>query len=190
MIVLIDNYDSFTFNLYQVLGELEREVVVFKNDEISVSKVQELAPSHIVISPGPGIPEKAGICIELIQTFSGKIPILGVCLGHQAIGVAFGAKLKKAPQLFHGKTSMISHDSSLLFQDIPSPLSVMRYHSWMIDLETLPPFLRIHAKTVDDLPMALSHENHPTFGVQFHPESILTPWGKRLVANFLNETLL
>jgi anthranilate synthase/aminodeoxychorismate synthase-like glutamine amidotransferase len=196
MILVIDNYDSFTYNLVQYIGEIIRwpevsesfpsrpEIVVFRNDAISTKNIDNLAPSHIIISPGPCTPNEAGISLEVVSSFSGKIPILGVCLGHQAIGQAFGGKVVRAPIIMHGKTSKIFHNNDVLFQNIPSPFTATRYHSLIIDRTTCPECLEITAWT-DDLIMAVRHKDFPVWGVQFHPESILTEHGKTLLKNFL-----
>jgi anthranilate synthase/aminodeoxychorismate synthase-like glutamine amidotransferase len=185
MLLLIDNYDSFTFNLVQLLGELNQAVFVAKNDEIGLEEIKKLEPSHIVISPGPGVPSGAGISIQAIERFSKHIPILGVCLGFQAIAEVFGLKLLKAPKLFHGKTSSIYHKGSGLFEEVQNPFEAMRYHSWIIDPHGCHPEIEITAYTKDGIPMALQAKNFPIFGVQFHPESILTKEGKKIVKNFL-----
>ncbi len=185
MLLLIDNYDSFTFNLVQLLGELNKAVFVAKNDEIGLDDIKKLEPSHIVISPGPGVPSGAGISLQAIERFSRHIPILGVCLGFQAIAEVFGARLLKAPKLFHGKTSSIYHDGRRLFERVESPFEAMRYHSWIIDPHGCDSEIEITAYTKDGIPMALQAKNFPVFGVQFHPESILTKEGKKIVKNFL-----
>ncbi|EDL66150.1 anthranilate synthase component II [Bacillus sp. SG-1] len=187
MILLIDNYDSFTFNLYQFLCELGEEVLVKRNDELTVEKVVELNPSAIVLSPGPGRPENAGILIELIQKLYKQTPILGVCLGHQAIAAAFGGEVVRAETIKHGKTSLIKHNNSGLFQYIPQPVEVMRYHSLVVKKETLPPVLTTTAVSMDDNEiMSFKHFEYPVFGVQFHPESIGTKLGKKLLKNFID----
>jgi anthranilate synthase component II len=187
MILLIDNYDSFTFNLYQYLSELGEKTLVKRNDELTVKEVIDLQPSAIVLSPGPGRPEKAGILIELIQEFYDKIPILGICLGHQAIASAFGGEVIRAAVIKHGKTSLIKHDQSGLFEYIPQPVEVMRYHSLAVRKDTLPPVLSTCALSMDDNEiMALRHFDFPVFGVQFHPESIGTKLGKKLLQNFID----
>ena len=186
MILVIDNFDSFTYNLVQYLGECGAQVQVVRNNALSVEEISALSPSHIVISPGPGRPENAGICPEVIRHFHAQIPILGVCLGHQAIGLVFGATINYAPTLMHGKTSDVLHDGKTIFRDIPSPFKATRYHSLVIDPSTLPKELEISAKTQDGIIMAVRHRNAPLEGVQFHPESILTEYGKHLLNNFLN----
>ncbi len=187
MILVIDNYDSFTYNLVQYLGELGAEPEVRRNDAISVEEIKRLCPSGIVISPGPGTPSDAGISVELVRELGRAIPILGVCLGHQAIGEAFGGKIVKAATLMHGKTSRVSHDGSGLFSGLPSPLTVMRYHSLVIRRDSLPDVLEIIATAVDDPTEihAVKHRSYPVWGVQFHPESIMTQCGKELLGNFL-----
>lgn len=184
MILLIDNYDSFTFNLYQLCASLVDAVHVVRNDKISVKEVFDLQPDAIILSPGPKSPYEAGICIELIQSFAATVPILGVCLGMQAIGVAFGANMIRAPFPMHGKSSAVVHSGQQLFQDIPNPMIVGRYHSLLLEKSSLPSVLVEEATTDDGLIMALRHRDYPCFGVQFHPESILTENGDRLVSNF------
>ena len=188
MILVIDNYDSFTFNLVQYLCELGAEVKVFRNDAIDVEGIEALRPRALVLSPGPCTPREAGVCVPAIQRFSGKVPILGVCLGHQSIGHAFGANVARAARPMHGKASTISHEGTGLFRGVEAPMRVGRYHSLSIRRDTLPPTLRVTAVADDDGEiMALVHREHPTVGVQFHPESVLTPDGKRLLANFLED---
>ncbi|MDD5005236.1 MAG: aminodeoxychorismate/anthranilate synthase component II [Candidatus Omnitrophica bacterium] len=188
MILIVDNYDSFTYNLVQYLGQLHKDLRVFRNDKISVKKIKQLNPDKIVISPGPGRPEDAGISCELIDKLKGVIPILGVCLGHQAIGYAFGGKIIQAKRIMHGKTSMIYHNGKTIFKNIPSPFEATRYHSLVVDRKTLPSTLEITAWTKDDKEiMGLKHKDYPIWGVQFHPESILTKVGLRLLKNFLNQ---
>jgi anthranilate synthase component 2 len=188
MILLIDNFDSFTFNLYQYLGELGEEITVFRNNQLSMEQIKTLNPKAIILSPGPGKPEDAGICIELIQTFFNKIPILGICLGHQAIGAAFGGEIQRADLIKHGKTSLITHQSDGLFNELPNPLEVMRYHSLIIEKSSIPEELECIALSIDDQEiMAIKHRHYPVFGLQFHPESIGTPSGKQILNNFLNE---
>lgn len=188
MILLIDNFDSFTFNLYQYLGELGEQITVFRNNQLSIEQIKELNPKAIILSPGPGKPQDAGICIELIQTFYNKIPILGICLGHQAIGAAFGGEILRAALIKHGKTSLIAHQSEGIFSGLPSPLEVMRYHSLIIEKCSIPEELECIAHSVDDQEiMAIKHRQYPVFGLQFHPESIGTPSGKQILNNFLNE---
>lgn len=182
---MIDNYDSFTYNLVQYLGELGQEIRVFRNDQISIEKIEEMRPERIVISPGPCTPKEAGISVEVIKRLSGKIPILGVCLGHQAIGEAFGGEVVRAGRLMHGKTSMIHHDGKTIFQHLPNPFEATRYHSLIVKRETLPSCLEISAETKEGEIMGLRHKEFAVEGVQFHPESILTKAGKDLLKNFL-----
>jgi len=186
MILVIDNYDSFTFNLVQYLGEMGQELKVFRNDAITLETIETLAPLRIVISPGPGRPEDSGIIIQAIQRFSGKIPILGVCLGHQAIGAAFGGDVVSAPSIMHGKTSDIFHDGRTIFSGLPSPFRATRYHSLVVSPETLPDCLEVSARTQDGVIMGLRHRAWLVEGVQFHPESILTDVGMKLLSNFVN----
>lgn len=185
MIVMIDNYDSFTFNLVQYLAEMGERLVVIRNDELTVKDVMNMKPDRIVISPGPGRPEDAGISIDLIKEAAGAIPVLGVCLGHQSIGEAFGGKVIHAGILVHGKTSQIFHDGKTIFSGIPNPFTATRYHSLIVEKETLPSCLEISAETQDGLIMAVRHREFPVEGVQFHPESILTSEGKAILRNFL-----
>ncbi len=185
MILVIDNYDSFTYNLVQYLGELGAEMKVARNDQITVAEIERHLPDKIVISPGPKTPSEAGICLEVISKFSGRVPILGVCLGHQSIGQAFGGKVIRAPHLMHGKTSEIHHDGKTLFEGLPNPFVATRYHSLIVERESLPSCLEISATTSDGLIMGLRHRQMKVEGVQFHPESILTQPGKQLLANFL-----
>ena len=185
MILLLDNYDSFTYNLAQYLGELGCTVEVHRNDKISVDEIARRKPDRIVISPGPCTPQEAGISVELVTELAGKFPILGVCLGHQAIGVAFGGKIKRAPKLFHGKTSEIHHDSQGVFRKLADPFTATRYHSLIVERKTLPRELMITADTDDGIIMGLRHRRHKIEGVQFHPESVLTDSGKKLLQNFL-----
>jgi len=185
MLLMIDNYDSFTYNLVQYLGELGEEVSVFRNDEITLEQVEALHPSRIVISPGPCTPSEAGISVPLIRRFAGKLPILGVCLGHQSIGQAFGGKIVHAGQLMHGKTSDIRHNDSGVFHGLPDPLTATRYHSLVIEKKSLPACLEVTAWTDDGEIMGVRHRDLPVEGVQFHPESILTEKGHELLANFL-----
>ena len=187
MILMVDNYDSFTYNLVQYLGALGQEVRVFRNDKITLSKIKKLKPKKIVISPGPGRPEDAGISVSLIKEFSGKIPILGVCLGHQAIGFAYGGKIINAGKLMHGKTSMIYHNAKTIFKGIPNPFEATRYHSLLVDRKTLPQPLEVIAWTKEKEIMGLKHKDFTLWGVQFHPESVLTKSGKDILANFLRQ---
>ncbi|MCX7920912.1 MAG: aminodeoxychorismate/anthranilate synthase component II [Clostridia bacterium] len=186
MIYLIDNYDSFTYNLYQYIGEINQHITVKRNDEITLKQIRELAPSHIIISPGPGHPSQAGISVELIREFMGKIPILGICLGHQAIGLALGGTVNLARDIVHGKQSKVYHNGKGIFRGVPSPFQSVRYHSLAVMREGLPECLNIQAYTEDDTIMALEHKHYPVFGLQFHPESILSEYGKVLISNFLN----
>jgi para-aminobenzoate synthetase component II len=185
MLLMIDNYDSFTYNLVQYLGELGQDLKVFRNDKITVNEIEELRPDRIVVSPGPCTPREAGISIEVIRHFAGKVPLLGVCLGHQSIGEAFGGDVIRAPYLMHGKTSMIHHDNRTIFKGLPNPFVATRYHSLIIKRETLPPVLEISAQTEDGVIMGVRHKEFAVEGVQFHPESILTTVGKDLLRNFL-----
>jgi para-aminobenzoate synthetase component II len=185
MILVIDNYDSFTFNLVQYLGELDQEVIVRRNDEIDPAGVEALKPDHILISPGPCTPNEAGVSMELIRTFAGKVPILGVCLGHQSIGQVFGGEVIRAERLMHGKTSEIIHDGRTIFEGIPSPYTATRYHSLIVKRENLPDCLEISAETAEGEIMGLRHKHYAVEGVQFHPESIITDHGHQLLRNFL-----
>ena len=188
MILLLDNYDSFTYNLYQYLCELGEEVKVFRNDRITVDEIRRLKPEAIVLSPGPGVPENAGISIETVKTFYRQIPLLGVCLGHQAIAAAFGAGITKAKEIKHGKTSLVRHDGKGIFSGLPDPVEVMRYHSLVMDRTKIPEVLEVVAESLDDGEiMAIQHQSAPCFGVQFHPESIGTETGKQMLENFLRE---
>ena len=182
---MLDNYDSFTYNIVQYFGELGAEVIVARNDEITIEEIEAMEPDLICVSPGPCTPTEAGISIELIKHFAGQIPILGVCLGHQSIGAAFGANIIGAKKLMHGKTSSITHSGTDLFTDLPSPFTVTRYHSLAIERETLPECLEITAETDDGEIMAVAHKELPVFGVQFHPESVLSEYGHELLNNFL-----
>jgi len=185
MILLLDNYDSFTYNLAQFLGQLGEKLEVRRNDQITVDEVARLAPERIVISPGPGIPQRAGITVELIRRFAGEIPILGVCLGHQAIGHAFGGRVVRAPEILHGKTSEIHHDGKTIFRKLPKPFTATRYHSLVVARKGLPRELEVSAETADGTIMGLRHRKLRVEGVQFHPESILTDAGMQLLQNFL-----
>jgi anthranilate synthase/aminodeoxychorismate synthase-like glutamine amidotransferase len=187
MILMIDNYDSFTYNLVQYLGELGADVSVYRNDQITVAEIQRLAPTKIVISPGPCTPTEAGISCDVIREFAGRVPLLGVCLGHQCIGEVFGGEIVRAPALFHGKTSMIYHDDKTIFRHLPRPFEATRYHSLVIRRETLPDCLELSAETDDGVIMGVRHRELLVEGVQFHPESILTREGKQLLANFLSQ---
>lgn len=185
MVLMIDNYDSFTYNLVQYLGELGANLVVHRNDKISIEQVEDLAPEKIVISPGPCTPRQAGISCELIRRFAGRLPLLGVCLGHQCIGEAFGGDVVRAERLMHGKTSMIHHDGEEIFDELENPFEATRYHSLIVKKETLPDCFKLTAWTDQDEIMGIRHKEHPIWGVQFHPESILTHAGKPLLQNFL-----
>jgi anthranilate synthase component 2 len=185
MILMIDNYDSFTYNLVQYLGTLGQNIKVFRNDKITIRKIKRLKPKKIVISPGPGRPEDAGISCDVIKEFAGKIPILGVCLGHQCIGYVYGGRIIGAKKLMHGKTSWIYHNKNDIFAGIPNPFIGTRYHSLVVERKSLPPDLEIIAWTKDKEIMGLKHKNYPLWGVQFHPESILTKVGMEILANFL-----
>lgn len=188
MILIIDNYDSFTYNLVQYLGELGAEPTVRRNDEVTVEEIGELRPRALVLSPGPCTPREAGVTVPVVKRWGGEIPILGVCLGHQAIGEAYGGKVVRAGRVMHGKTSRIEHDGAGLFEGLPSPLEVMRYHSLIVESGSLPGELRVLATSRDDPSeiQAMRHESHPVWGVQFHPESILTQEGKGILRNFLS----
>ena len=189
VVFVLDNYDSFTYNLVQYLGELGAEVEVRRNDQVSVAEIEAMRPERIVISPGPCTPQDAGISINLIRHFAGKVPVLGVCLGHQAIGAAFGGRVVRAPNLMHGKTSAVTHDNKTIFRGLPTPMTATRYHSLIVEEEDLPPELEVSAWTTEKdgtrTIMGLRHKKFPVEGVQFHPESVLTDAGKKLVENFL-----
>ena len=190
MILIIDNYDSFTYNLYQYIGMFNEDIKVFRNDKITISEIEELAPSHIIVSPGPKYPKDAGISIEAIKYFSGKIPILGVCLGHQSIGEAYGSKVIKAKNILHGKQSDIRvENDSPLFKGLPEIITAGRYHSLIVEKESLTDDLRVIAEDENGEIMALMHREYPVFGVQFHPESILTKDGEIIIKNFLEVTI-
>ena len=184
-VLVIDNYDSFVYNLVQYLGELDAEPVVKRHDAITINEVEDISPHALLISPGPGNPKQAGISVDLIKWAAGKIPVLGICLGHQCIGEAWGGKIVHAPEVMHGKTSLISHNETGLFKDIESPFNATRYHSLMVDPESFPDELEITATTDDDLIMGLKHKKFEVYGLQFHPESILTSYGHKLIENFL-----
>ncbi len=187
MILLIDNYDSFSYNLYQMVGEIDPDLKVIRNDELTVEEIRELAPEKIILSPGPGRPEQAGVIIDVVRELGPDIPILGVCLGHQAICAAYGGRITYAKRLMHGKQSVAWFDSSCpIFEQIPKAATVGRYHSLAADHDTLPEVLTITAQTTDGEIMAVAHHEYPVYGIQFHPESILTPDGARILANFLN----
>jgi anthranilate synthase/aminodeoxychorismate synthase-like glutamine amidotransferase len=185
MLLMIDNYDSFTYNLVQYFGELGEEIVVFRNDKITVPEIERLNPDKIVISPGPGVPSKAGISMETIRSFAGRIPILGVCLGHQAIGEVFGGRVIRASRLMHGKTSPIYHDGKTIYQNLSNPFEATRYHSLIVEWESLPDCLEVSGWTEEKEIMGIRHKQYFIEGIQFHPESILTREGKRLLKNFL-----
>ncbi len=185
LLLVIDNYDSFTFNLVQYLGELGADLEVQRNDQITVKEIEKMGPERIVLSPGPCTPKEAGICVPLVKKLAGKFPILGVCLGHQSIAEAFGGKVIRAPYLMHGKTSQIHHDGKTVFDGLPQDFTATRYHSLIVERDSLPKSLEVSASTADGLIMGLRHKEHPIEGVQFHPESILTDTGKGLLRNFL-----
>ena len=190
MVFVLDNYDSFTYNLVQYLGEMGQEIVVRRNDQVTVDEIEAMRPERILISPGPCTPQDAGISIELIKHFAGKLPIFGVCLGHQAMGAAFGGDVVRARQLMHGKTSQIEHDGRTIFRDVPSPMEATRYHSLIVSEKGFPQDLEVSAYTTDSagnkVIMGLRHKKFPVEGVQFHPESVLTSHGKQLIRNFLS----
>jgi para-aminobenzoate synthetase component 2 len=186
MILLIDNYDSFTYNLYHYLGELGAGVKVYRNNKITLDEIEAMAPEKIVISPGPCTPNEAGISCNTIKRFGARIPILGVCLGHQSVGAAYGAAIVRAPSIMHGKRSEVTHDALTIFRDLKNPFAAMRYHSLVIDPKTLPEKLTVSAQTSDGVVMAVRHKAFPVEGVQFHPESILAEEGKKLLKNFLD----
>ena len=190
MILVIDNYDSFTYNIVQELGELGAEILVLRNDQTTLDEIRDLNPSHIIISPGPGFPKDAGISRDVIREFGARIPLLGVCLGHQCIGEVFGGEVVHAPSLMHGKTSPVYHKHDVLFTGVPSPFTATRYHSLVVAEETLPDILEIIAFTEDGEIMGVRHKEYPIIGVQFHPESILTDFGMRIFQNFLEKTYL
>lgn len=186
MILVIDNYDSFTYNVVQELGELGADLTVYRNDKITVDEIRRLAPDRIVISPGPGFPIDAGLSLDVIRQLGAQIPLLGICLGHQAIGEAYGGVVVHAPELMHGKTSMIYHDGDTIMSDIPNPFEATRYHSLIVEEETLPDCLMVTARTATGEIMGIRHKEHPVIGVQFHPESILTYHGMQMLGNFLS----
>lgn len=186
MILLIDNYDSFTFNLYQYIGIFADDIKVVRNDKITIEEIREMKPERIVLSPGPKSPSEAGVCMDVVKEFYDRIPILGICLGHQCIGQAIGGTVSYAKQLFHGKQSLISHDGSSIFTGIDTPIKVARYHSLAVQSDDLPDCLRVLARTADGEIMAMRHKEFPVVGLQFHPESIYTEHGKRMVENFVN----
>jgi anthranilate synthase/aminodeoxychorismate synthase-like glutamine amidotransferase len=185
MLLLIDNYDSFTYNLYQYLVELGADVAVRRNDQVSLAEIETMQPDHLVISPGPCTPNEAGLSCSIIEAFAPRIPVLGVCLGHQALGQVFGGRVVRAPVPMHGKTSLMHHQGQGVFRNLPQPFEANRYHSLIVERETLPDVLEITAETDDGLIMGLRHRSFPVEGVQFHPESIMTPVGKDLLRNFL-----
>ena len=185
MILMIDNYDTFTYNLVQYMGELGAEIRVERNDRISIPEIESMGPKKIVISPGPCTPAKAGISVEAVRHFAGKVPLLGVCLGHQSVGAAFGGEVIKAGQLMHGKTSEVRHDGKTLFKNLPNPITATRYHSLVLNRKTLPECFEITAESDDNEIMGIRHKQFPVEGIQFHPESILTPNGKDLLKNFI-----
>ncbi|BBJ28080.1 anthranilate synthase component II [Athalassotoga saccharophila] len=184
MILIIDNYDSFTYNIYQYVGEIKEDVEIIRNDLLSVEEIKKMHPEKIIISPGPGRPENAGVCPELVKSVH-DIPILGICLGHQVIGYAYGGKIVSAPEIKHGKTSTIIHDEKGIFKGLKNPLTGMRYHSLVVERSTLPPDLVITAQTDDGTIMGIRHRNYPIYGLQFHPESIMTDFGKQMIENFI-----
>lgn len=186
MILLIDNYDSFTFNLYQALSTLGAVVKVVRNDAVDVRRVQAMRPRRIVLSPGPGRPEESGVCLEILKTLGSKVPILGVCLGHQAMAQVFGGKVVRAPRMMHGKTSEVRHDGKGVFRGLKNPFTATRYHSLMVDKRSLPSAFRVTAHSEDGIVMGIRHTHWPMEGVQFHPESIMTVQGSRLLRNFLD----
>lgn len=188
MLLLIDNYDSFTYNLYQYLAELGAEIAVRRNDQVTLMEIEAMAPAAIVVSPGPCTPTEAGLSCQIIATFGPRIPLLGVCLGHQAIGQVYGGHVIRAPQPMHGKTSLVYHQGEGVFRSLPVPLEGNRYHSLIVERQTLPDVLEITAETADGIIMGLRHRSYPIEGVQFHPESIMTPVGKDLLRNFLKGT--
>ena len=189
MLLMIDNYDSFTYNLVQYLGELGERVAVYRNDQITLNDVDALAPSHVVISPGPCTPNEAGISVDLVREYGASIPILGVCLGHQSIAQAYGGNIVRAPTLMHGKTSMIEHQGEGIFNELPSPFQATRYHSLVVDESTLPDCFVVTARADDGQIMGIAHREDPVVGVQFHPESILTQYGHKMLHNFLQQNL-
>lgn len=186
MILIIDNYDSFTYNLVQLIGQHTKDFVVHRNDKLSIDAINRMKPSGILISPGPGRPENAGICVELIRKLGARIPILGICLGHQAIGYAFGGTITHAPHLMHGKTSSIYHHDGDLFRNLPNPFEATRYHSLIISQNDFPKELSVTARTEDDIVMGVKHQEYPIEGIQFHPESVLTKFGPQIISNWLN----
>ena len=191
MLLMIDNYDSFPYNLVQYFGQLGEQVAVYRNDQITLADIEVLAPSRIVISPGPCTPSEAGISLEIVREYGAAIPILGVCLGHQSIAQAYGGRIVRAGKLMHGNTSMISHQADGMFSDIPNPFQATRYHSLVVDASSLPDCFRVTARAEDDREiMAISHKEHPVEGVQFHPESVLTQYGHKLLQNFIDHHIV
>jgi anthranilate synthase/aminodeoxychorismate synthase-like glutamine amidotransferase len=188
MILMIDNYDSFTFNIVQYLGQMGEDVRVYRNDKITLEEIDKLNPQAIFLSPGPRSPREAGITVEVIRRFYKSIPIMGICLGHQSIGFAFGGEVVRARRIMHGKTSLVSNDGKTIFAGLPNPFSAGRYHSLIVKRETLPDCLEISAETAEGEIMGLRHRQYPVEGIQFHPESVLTPQGKRIIRNFLKYT--
>lgn len=185
MFLLIDNYDSFTFNLYQMIGAFYKDIKVVRNDALTIEDIEKMKLAGIIISPGPGRPEKAGICIDVIKSFAGRLPILGICLGHQAIAHAFGGQIIRAEKIMHGKTSELYTEDSLIFKGLPRSFNVMRYHSLVVEANSLPEELEVIAKTKDEVIMALKHKSYEIYGLQFHPESILTEYGEKILKNFV-----
>ena len=185
MVFVLDNYDSFTYNLVQYIGECGHECVVRRNDQTTTDEIAAMRPTHVLVSPGPCTPQEAGISIDIFQHFAGKVPVLGVCLGHQALAEAFGGKIVRAAKVMHGKTSAIQHDGKTIFRDVPSPMTATRYHSLIVEESSLPQELEVSARSEDGTIMGLRHKSVPVDGVQFHPESILTDHGKKLITNFL-----
>lgn len=189
MIILIDNYDSFTYNLYQYIGTFSPEIKVVRNDEVTLEEIEKMDPERMVLSPGPKSPKEAGISMEIVRKFYTKKPILGICLGHQCIGAALGGRVTYAKEILHGKQSVITHDGSSIFKGIPSPIKIARYHSLAVSQENLPSCLSVLASTQDGEIMAMKHRDYPVVGLQFHPESIYTDHGKRLIENFINDNI-
>ncbi|GJL66373.1 MAG: glutamine amidotransferase [Nitrospirales bacterium] len=189
MLLVIDNYDSFTYNVVQYLGELGAEVQVYRNDKISIAEIEQLAPEQLLISPGPCTPNEAGISVKVVRHFAGRLPLLGVCLGHQSLAYAFGGEIIRAERLMHGKTSMVHHDGKTLFQGLPNPFEATRYHSLIVNRQTLPKAFEVSAETVEGEIMGIRHKDTEAEGVQFHPESILTTSGKDLFQNFIRMTM-
>jgi anthranilate synthase/aminodeoxychorismate synthase-like glutamine amidotransferase len=187
MVLMIDNYDSFTYNLVQYLGSLGADLHVYRNDKLTIDEIRDMAPEKIVISPGPCTPNEAGISVELIEKLGAEIPILGVCLGHQSIGQAYGGNVIRAPKVMHGKTSLIHHDGRTVYAGLPNPFEATRYHSLIIERESMPDCLELSAQTEDGIVMGVRHREHPVEGIQFHPESILTEVGMDLLRNFLEQ---